>query len=73
MGLTVALGVIVEDPDVGLVRWLSTARPGADGVWTAIVDTVMWAVHGGLAGPGGLVLWGTVAGLAGSLVSSSPR
>lgn len=63
MGLTVALGVCIETPG-GLVTSLADHS-----VWAAVVTTALRAVEAGIRGPVGLVLFGTAAGLAGSLVS----
>lgn len=58
MGLTVALGAVVEDPS-------SYFSLSVDGVRAA----ALWVAMGGWRGPAGMVVFGTVAGLAGSLVS----
>ncbi|GMK54629.1 hypothetical protein CspeluHIS016_0112150 [Cutaneotrichosporon spelunceum] len=59
IGLTVATGVIIEDPS-------SYFSLSVDGVRAA----ALWTALKGWYGPAGMVVFGTVAGLAGSLLDS---
>ncbi|BEI97011.1 hypothetical protein CcaverHIS631_0206000 [Cutaneotrichosporon cavernicola] len=59
MGLTVAAGVIVEDPSSYLALNIDGLRAAT--LWTAMT---------GWRGPAGMVVFGTIAGLAGSLLDS---
>ncbi|KLT44809.1 hypothetical protein CC85DRAFT_323508 [Cutaneotrichosporon oleaginosum] len=59
MGLTVAAGVVVEDPSAYFA-------PSKDGVRAA----ALWVALSGWRGPVGLVVFGAIAGVAGSLLDS---